>query len=201
MRPRDKLVELIPGEGQRFFLERESGAKEFRLNPLLGWSLDSPVVGVGLLTGLEYARWLTGKHQGRWRFRLPTDFEWEKAARGIDRRRFIWGNYLVHSFMNSRPGSYRMAFERVNDLAAAGTYPLDESIYGVRDLAGSAKEPVLTHEAAKLPPPLGRFSTLRGGSWDDTDHRDFHAATRNRRPPERGYYFTGIRLAADLPGE
>ena len=55
----------------------------------------SPVMGVPQLAALEYARWLNGRNNDRWRYRLPDDREWEKAARGVDRREFVWGNYLV----------------------------------------------------------------------------------------------------------
>ena len=71
---------------------------------------------------------------------------------------------------------------------------LDESVYGVRDLAGSASE----HVAGPISERL-RFSPVRGSSWMSTDGQDLRIATRNGRLPERGSIDCGVRLVAELP--
>jgi serine/threonine-protein kinase len=59
------------------------------------FSLDWPVFAVSACAAAEYALWRESdyakKYGRRWRLRLPGDLEWEKAARGVDRRAFVWG--------------------------------------------------------------------------------------------------------------
>jgi formylglycine-generating enzyme required for sulfatase activity len=189
--PRDPRILLVPSLRDRPILRRTEGGE---------WALpsnlqpDFPVLGVPMAAAVEYAHWLTGKHGGRWRFRLPRQREWEKAARGVDGRTHVWGNYLIlnfcHSLLGVHPGS-----SRGNGLPAdGGSHPFDESVYGVRDLAGSLGEP--TSEKAVS---SARLYVYCGGSCQASDRRDFHAASRNRGLPERSYRYIGIRLAADLP--
>jgi serine/threonine-protein kinase len=195
--PQEAGVDLMPR-----FLERREGyvpllvleGDVFRLRPDIELDPERPVFGLSLFAGLEYARWLTERHGGRWRFRLPTDFEWEKAARGADRRRYVWGEYPIYAHCNSMLGSYPGQRER-SQLAAAGMFPLDESVYGIADLAGSLSEFVLT-DPARLPEPR-RFATYRGANWDASDARDFFAASRNRLLPESHARYVGLRLVAE----
>ena len=151
-----------------------------------------PVFGVSFLAAVEYGDWLT-RRQGdrpRWRFRLPRDTEWEKAARGADRRVHVWGDYLVRSFckcLNSSPGDRGI----VTPWEPGGIFPFDESPYGIRDMAGSVCEPVLGIE------PRLKWCIYRGGYWQATDVRDFRAATPLRHPVKYSARDVGIRLAAE----
>jgi len=97
------------------------------------WDERMPVIGVGADDAEAYCRWLSARI-GR-SYRLPTEEEWEKAARGVDGRIFPWGDRFDATFCKmreSRPGRTR--------LEVIGAFPQDESPYGVRDLAGGVRE-------------------------------------------------------------
>lgn len=90
-----------------------------------------PVVQVSWYDALEYCRWLTNKIGQE--YRLPTEAEWEKAARGTDKRKFPWGNIWEPTFCNS-------------DCRFGGTTPVDYfeknnvSPYGCVDMSGNVFE-------------------------------------------------------------
>ncbi len=154
-------------------------------------TLDSPVFGVPQLAAQEYAAWLTRAKGGGFKFRLPGDLEWEKAARGADRRTFVWGSYPIWSFSWSNKGLYR---ESKTPPGSVGISPLDESVFGVRDLAGSVSE----HTSGRTQPEQGyRYTSIRGGNFYNTDDFWFRIATRNGILPENSGVNTGLRLAAE----
>jgi formylglycine-generating enzyme required for sulfatase activity len=88
-----------------------------------GWDgPDQPVAGVSWHEADAYARWV-----GR---RLPTDAEWEKAARGTDGRRYPWGN----DWPTSKLANFNMFVDRTTPV---GLYPEGKSPYGCFDMAGN----------------------------------------------------------------
>jgi formylglycine-generating enzyme required for sulfatase activity len=200
--------ELIPGtEAARKLLAR--GKERFplvpretkltRASPSAPWTLQLPMAahewaafGVSHLAAIEYAAWLTKRPGGGktvWTFRLPTDEEWERAARGVDRRIYPWGNYLVWSFAVSNRGIQPPIVPR-----PVGSYPFDESVFGIRDLAGSVTEHTTGRPGRGLP-----FPAYRGGSWEILDEEFFHIASRNSMAPDGIYPKRfGLRLVAEL---
>ncbi|MBK7757774.1 MAG: SUMF1/EgtB/PvdO family nonheme iron enzyme [Deltaproteobacteria bacterium] len=152
------------------------------------WHLEWPVCMVNWTQARRYAAWRAQREALPWR--LPTELEWEKAARGVDGRFFPWGDHLDPSFCcMSRSHLGRPLPALVSD------FPLDESPYGVRGLAGNMRdwcldlvnaegqalqEPV-TDERVVIPKipeltPEGVFAVTRGGSWMATERNTRSAA-------------------------
>ena len=94
-----------------------------------GW----PVVMVDHVAAWSYARWYAARTGLPWR--LPGELEWEKAARGVDRRLYPWGDFVDPTWCSNR-----LAFVAAPLMEVVGTRPTDESPYGVRDMAGAVVE-------------------------------------------------------------
>ena len=114
-----------------------------------------PVFGVSWHNANDYCRWLS-ERLGR-EFRLPDEFEWEKAARGTDGRRFPWGNRsdaTLCKSVHARPGE--------SQPEPVGAFPTDTSPYGVRDMAGGVCE-----WTATLFDERNIWRAVKGGAWTD----------------------------------
>jgi serine/threonine protein kinase/formylglycine-generating enzyme required for sulfatase activity len=185
---RRSSIALIPWWSRGLLFEREEEGR-WKLGASVREHPDWPVFGIPVGAAREYAGWLTRKRSSRWSFRLPTDLEWEKAARGMDRRFYTWGNYLVWNFCNSHKGRPPPSAP-----APVGSQPADESIYGVRDLAGSVMEPTADRT-------VDEFCSLRGGSWYTPTEYYYRIANRLGRPETARGVDQGLRLVADpTPG-
>jgi formylglycine-generating enzyme required for sulfatase activity len=137
------------------------------------WAGDErlPVVGVSWYEALTYCRWLAAR-TGRG-YRLPSEAEWEKAARGTAGRIYPWGDHFDPRRCNTRTAGPGRTLP-------VGSYgPGDESVYGCGEMAGNASEWTLSlfrpypydaaggREAAEAEGPR----VIRGGSWFKPDLR------------------------------
>ena len=144
---------------------------------------EHPVVLVSYDDAQTFARWKS--QQDRFRYRLPTAAEWEKAARSSDGRYFPWGNQWQAEATNWA-GSGR------DRTSAIGAYPLSRSPYGVEDMAGNVFEftATLTTRGTQM------RSVMKGCSWDDLPGF-CRAAYRHTRPLQSKHILFGFRLVKE----
>ena len=137
-----------------------------------------PIVLVSVDDAEAYCHW-RGKKETR-NSRLPTEDEWEKAARGIDHRYFPWGNQWDPNRLNTaEKGPYQTT--------AVARYPQGKSPYGAFDMAGNVFQWTRT--------PLRTGSTryiLKGCSWDD-EAGICRAAARHSRQKTSRHILIGFR--------
>jgi serine/threonine-protein kinase len=154
------------------------------------WDPRLPVVGVSWSDAVAYCEWRTAR-DGR-RYRLPTEVEWEKAARGVDGRWFSWGWRFDPSLCNME-GSRK---ERPAPVPI-DEFPTDRSIYGVRGCAGNVEEWTATElvEGRGERARIGRV--VCGGGWNSVASY-VRCAARYDYAAETCADITGFRLALDL---
>lgn len=139
-----------------------------------------PAVLVSRADAGAYCKW-RGRRAGA-RYRLPTELEWEKAARGTGGRYFPWGNRFDPKQLNS---GYRH-----KGTTPAGMFPKGASPYGVLDMAGNVFEWTASDFAKN------RAAMKGGGSWDDAPGITRAAARHGRSPAARHILF-GFRCACE----
>ena len=101
-----------------------------------GFKADMPIVGITGRAAQAYCAWLSKKRGIP--LRLPTNLEWEKAARGIDGRMYTWGN--SHNKTAALCWDNKGARKKYPIAAPICSFPKDKSIYGVCDLVGNVRE-------------------------------------------------------------
>jgi formylglycine-generating enzyme required for sulfatase activity len=171
--------------------QTEPAQQEFRFG-------NHPRENVSWYDAMAYCRWLSAIL--KYEIRLPTDLEWEKAARGADGRRYPWGDEYVSGYANVNEildgdGEFVML-----QTTPVGVYPQGVSPCGAFDMSGNVWEWCLNVYDDPTTPALDDVSprTLRGGSW----HNPAQSAQATYRAPgdaDGRSPLVGFRLARPAP--
>ncbi len=156
---------------------------------------EHPVVYVSWYDALAYAKWLSTVTGKQWK--LPSEAEWEKAARGLERRRYVWGNEWKDRSANTGE-------VEIYETSPVGKYPRDESVYRVMDMTGNVWEWTSTrYKEYPYKENDGREETgsaeprvVRGGSWA-VDRLYARGMKRHKYQPEERYVDGGMRIKRD----
>jgi formylglycine-generating enzyme required for sulfatase activity len=166
-----------------------------------------PVIGVNWDGATAYCNWVSAK-TGK-KYRLPTEAEWEKAARGTDQRRFPWGNSIDHSYANYvgsqqfdtvREGGFYDGSRRGDVNTHSNASP-----YGAFDMAGNVMEwcqdwysrDYYQTSPARNPqgPSSGAYRVVRGGSFF-FEPADLRTSARSAAWPSlQAFRMLGFRVA------
>ncbi|MDP1715028.1 MAG: SUMF1/EgtB/PvdO family nonheme iron enzyme [Anaerolineales bacterium] len=156
--------------------------------------------------------WNMAKAFCEWRgARLPTEAEWEKAARGSNGSVYPWGNAFDVTKLNFCDKQCRWANNNINyndgfaESAPVDSYPNGVSQYGIYNMAGNVYEWVndwysetyyqSSPSSNPLGPNTGEFRVLRGGSWSSRSDTYFRSTFRNMNPPTSEGRDDGFRCA------
>lgn len=168
--------------------------------PSFGWHDDHPMIIVSWDDATAYAQWASAS--------LPTEAQWEKAARGTDGRLFPWGNEWDAAKCQCSKGGVI-----ASGTAPAGSFPTGASPYGVMDMVGNVSQwcadwyddSYYQHTDAKNPtgPKDGTTRAVRGSAWLDADARNWnlrvtHRSQANPATPSGRIGFRCVVLPATL---
>ena len=169
----------------------------------------NPVVHVSSLEAIKFCQWLSTRD--RKKYRLPTEAEWEYAARGKDGRKFPWGNYDRRGDLANfadRNTVFAWSDREINDgypeSSPVGSYPLGASPFGLEDMAGNVWEWCLDYfEAYRGAPKVnprgptaGKTRVYRGGSWKSR-FNSLRTTVRGSNVPNYSCNDLGFRIVCE----
>jgi formylglycine-generating enzyme required for sulfatase activity len=168
-----------------------------------------PVLYVSSLEAIKYCQSLSTRE--RKKYRLPTEAEWEYAARGTDGRRYPWGNHEHRGDLANfadRNTVFAWSDREIDDgypeTSPVGAFPFGASPFGIEDMAGNVWE--WCHDffepyrgIAKIDPrgpTAGAKRVVRGGSWKSR-FASLRATTRNSNVPNYSCNDLGFRIVCE----
>ncbi len=165
-----------------------------------------PVVDISWYDAVKFCHWLTELTEKP--YRLPTEAEWEKAARGVNARLFPWGNKYEDNYANTKECKF-------NTTVAVDKFPEAKSPYDVINMAGNVYQwtsslwgstmqkprfcyPYTPNDGRELlDAPSGTLRIIRGGAFSD-QKRYARCACRNKLLPNSHRPYVGFRLALSV---
>lgn len=172
---------------------------------------DHPVVYVSSLEAVKFCQWLEAQEKRK--FRLPTEAEWEYAARGIDGRTFPWGEKMergdLANFADKRT-NFAWRDPEIDDgyaeTSPVGSYPKGVSPFGIEDMAGNVWEWCLDffhnysgkERMNPRGPEAGTNRIYRGGSWKSRVS-SLRVTTRNFNLTTYSSNDVGFRVICECP--
>lgn len=173
----------------------------------------APVVGVSWFEAMAYCRWWTEKYGGKWAemngivhknvMRLPTEAEWEFAARGHKGSKYPWGE-------SPEPYPELTSFRGINQTTSVGSYPKGAAVHNggkIFDLSGNVWEWCYDWYGEKwydeckkketidpVGPTMGEMRVLRGGSWLNENPFYLRSAIRFSYHPYNRNHLVGFRI-------
>jgi|GEM_PF-1388167 len=205
-------------DSRKFFKGLEEKTPRYWLDEKFGRNrLLAPIVGISWYEAMAYCQWWTKNFAEKWeahqglahsiRMRLPTEAEWEFAARGLEGRRYPWGN-------KPEPTPERANYDesKLGQTSVVGSYPAGATLDGLQDVAGNVWEWCFDwydekfyerclDETRKTGKPAlnptgasqGEARLLRGGSWFSVPYY-LRSSNRVRNVPVVRNYYGGFRV-------